>query len=271
MSPTLQAFVRLTLATAAVLLLAFGFALWMKAPFAVRMWPWADGKLSYLWISSILLSQGATVLWWAVSMELNAACGGALGLAAMHSGIAIYMGYLYTLRHQRVLLAWAATAAFLAAGAVLLFFAGRRVPWRERAPLNRFMRLSFLLFVLALTLASAMLLLRAPVVFPWRLNPDSSVIFGLPFLASAIFFLDAWLRPDVANARGQLLGFFVYDVVLIPPYLALWPKTRGGFRVALMTFLTVFVWSAALAIWLWAANRIRHTSTQRAAGAGQAA
>ncbi len=57
------------------------------------------------------------------------------------------------------------------------------------------MRFSFLVFALALFLATAMLLARAVVVFTWKLKPESSTMFGFLFLASAIYFFDGWLRP----------------------------------------------------------------------------
>jgi len=249
---------RLCLIIAAGWMLVFGAALWLRQPWAIALWPWADGKLSYLWISSILLSHGATLLWYAISLELNAACGAALGLAVMYIGIAGYMGRLYAQRNQRLLLAWVATTGVLALGALLLLYVGSHMALRETRSIPRFMRFSFLLFVIALGAASFLLLSRAPVAFPWKLNPDSSFIFGWPFVATGIFFADAWLRPSVGNARSQLLGFFVYDVVLIPPYLQLWPKTKDGYRAALLVYLIILFWSAVLAVWLWTANRPRH-------------
>ena len=42
------------------------------------------------------------------------------------------------------------------------------------------------------------------------------------------------------------------DMVLIPPCLRHWEKATGGFRISLVIYLIVLVWSAALAIWfLW--------------------
>jgi hypothetical protein len=118
-------------------------------------------------------------------------------------------------------------------------------------------RISFLIVSLALFLATMMLFLRAPIVFPWKLNRDSSFVFGCLFLASAFYFLDGWRRPGVANAQGQLFGFFVYDLVLIPPYLQQWPKTHGGFRISLMIYLSVLFLTAALALWFWLSPRAK--------------
>lgn len=251
LSPFARSALRIAISVVGLGLLGVGFVFWRKSPIALAMWPWPDGKLSYLFVSSIVLAEGATMIWTAASLELNAARGGALGLAGMTGGIAGYMGHLYRQRHQPVLLVWVVVNLLMAISSLVLFYMGRREPVRDVRPVHKFVRISFLLFSLALFTATTMLLLRAPVVFPWKLNRDSSFIFGCLFLASACYFFDGWLRPGVANAKGQLIGFFVYDVVLIPPYLEHWSKTQGGFRISLIIYLIVLFWSAALAVWFW--------------------
>lgn len=170
----------------------------------------------------------------------------------MSFGLAATTGVLYARRGGPVLLGWAVACGIVGAGAIGLALLGGRFERRDRRPVPSVVRVSFLVFSLALAAATALLLARAPVVFPWPLKPESSVMFGFLFLASAVYFFDGWLRPGVANATGQLLGFFVYDLVLLPPYFRHWPKTRGGFRVSLAIYLAVLIWSAALAVWfLW--------------------
>ncbi len=84
-------------------------------------------------------------------------------------------------------------------------------------------------------------------------------MFGLYFLASGAFFFDGWLRPSLANTRPQLLGFLVYDVTLIPPYLRHWSSASGGFRVSLALFLAVLISSALLAVWFFVTRGVRLT------------
>jgi len=189
--------------------------------------------------------------WVCVTRELNAVRGGSLGFAAMNAGISVFTGYLYGQRHQSLLTAWTIVCGVLAIGALVLFVMGAKYERRDVRPSPPVVRTSFLVFSVALFTATAMLLARRPIVFPWPLKPDSSVMFGFLFLASAIYFFDGWLRPSAANASGQLLGFLVYDIVLIPPYLHHWSKTLGGFRVSLVIYLIVLFWSAALALWFW--------------------
>ena len=136
------------------------------------------------------------------------------------------------------------------------------MPWWVRG--------TFLVSTLAFFAVGFMLLARAPVVFPWKLNPDSSVIFGCFFFAAGIYSLDNYLRPGGDNAKGELLGFFVYDLVLIPPYLEHWSNTQGGFRVSLIVYLIVLFWSAALAIWFWLSDLAKKGSDRPAASSRQA-
>lgn len=237
------------IALGALVFFFFGLGFWLRAPWALAHWPWPDGPLSYLFIASILIAEGATMAWVAVTLELRAARGGALGLAAMSTGIVVTMGSLYTQRGEGLLLGWALFWTVITLGALGLWAIGPRYPLRDSRPTPRIVRGSFLVFALALGIATTMLLFRAPVVFPWPLKPESSTMFGCFFLASAIYFFDGWLRPSAANATGQLLGFGLYDLVLLPRYLEHWPKTQGGFRVSLAIYLGVLIWSLLLAIW----------------------
>jgi hypothetical protein len=49
----------------------------------------------------------------------------------------------------------------------------------------------------------------------------------------------------------ELAAFFMYDLVLIPPYLQHWEKAQGGHRISLAVYLAVLFWSALLAVWVW--------------------
>lgn len=244
--------IRASLLTLSLGLLLVGFGFWFRADWALGLWPWPDGPLSYLFIASIVLAEGSTMAWTAASLKLHAARGGAVGFAAMNLGIAGYTFWLYSQRHELLLLNWAIVCSSLGICSILLFMIGGKYPRFNNPPSPLFVRQSFLIFAVALFIATAMLFARAPVVFPWPLKPESSTMFGFLFLASAIYFFDGWLRPSLANSYGQLIGFLVYDIVLIPPYLRHWDKATGGFRISLVIYLIVLFWSAALAIWfLW--------------------
>lgn len=240
---------RFALVALAAVQLGIGAGFLMRAGWALALWPWPDTPLSHRFVASMLLAQGTTVAWVAWTMQLRAARGGILGFAFAAAGLGAYTALLYSQRGGDLLLGWAVACGILALGAALLFGLGGRIPRDPVRPIPTFVRFSFLVFAGALTVATVLLLVRAPIVFPWPLKPESSVMFGLLFLASAVYFLDGWLRPGHDNAVGQLLGFLVYDAVLIAPWLAHLPRTQGGFRVSMVIYLIVLGWSSLLAIW----------------------
>ena len=86
-------------------------------------------------------------------------------------------------------------------------------------------------------------------VFPWDLNPDSSVVFGCIFLGDAFYFLYALLRPRWGNAFGQLLSFLAYDLVLIVPFLLLVNTVKPDHMLGLIIYIAVLVYSGGLAVY----------------------
>ena len=65
------------------------------------------------------------------------------------------------------------------------------------------------------------------------------------FLGSAVYFAYGLYRPVWGNAKGQLVGFLAYDLVLIVPFARLWPVAPS---LSLAVYLAVIVVSALLAI-----------------------
>ena len=54
----------------AILALAFGFVL--RIPLALSIWPWQDGRYSYLFIGSILAAVSAAAIWIGWTGEVGA-------------------------------------------------------------------------------------------------------------------------------------------------------------------------------------------------------
>ena len=245
-----RAIVRAGLVVGASALLVLGLGFLFKTDWAVALWPVKEGPLSYLFISSIILAQAVALGWTAYSLELNFARAGVAGFAAMNAGFV-----LFAIAHFRqapsLMLGWIVVCGLMFLGSMTLFFIGGRYPKVDRRPVPGLVTWSFLILTLALAVATVMLLTRAKIVFPWPLKPETSLLFGMFYFASIAYFFDAWLRPGMGNCLGQLAAFFVYDIVLIPRYLAHWPKTQGGFRISLAIYLAVLFWSALLAIWIW--------------------
>jgi hypothetical protein len=69
------------------------------------------------------------------------------------------------------------------------------------------------------------------------------------FLGAATYFAYGFLRPTWDNAVGQLAGFLAYDIVLIVPFLSRLSAIEDRFRIGLIAYLAVVLYSAALAGW----------------------
>ena len=122
------------------------------------------------------------------------------------------------------------------------------MPLNDSRPTPLPVRLSFGIFIITLLLAGSALVLRLP-VFPWDLNPNSSVIFGCIFLGDAFYFLHALLRPGWHNALGQLLSFLAYDLVLIVPFVWLFNTVKPDHFISLIVYIAVLVYSGGLAVY----------------------
>lgn len=232
-----------------VLLLAFAAAYVFQVPWATGTWPWTDGRLSYIFLGSIQAAIAASLIWIGLSGEWGALAAGALNMLVMAGGMAVFLfglaaqgdgGYLW------IYAGWCAVFALLNVGLLLWSW---RYAIRDPRPTPRLVRLSFVGFAAVLLVVGGMLLARVPNVFPWPLNPDSSVMFGWIYIGAACYFLYAVVYPRWHNARAQLWGFLAYDVVLLPPFLAHFAEVKPEHSLSLTIYVAVLVYSAALAIY----------------------
>ena len=72
-------------AAAANLAVATAFAL--QTPWALELWPWDTGRLSYLFLASMLAAVGVAAAWIALSGETSSLPAGFLNLAVTLAGI----------------------------------------------------------------------------------------------------------------------------------------------------------------------------------------
>jgi hypothetical protein len=230
---------------ALVLAFAVGYALQM--PWATGTWPWPDGRLSYIFVGSILAAIAAGLLSVGLSETWGTAAAGAINLAVMSGGMSIFL-LLVAVRengwHLWAYAVWCAVFALLSVG--VLSWSWRHVD-RDPRPMPQLVRASFAGFAATLLVVGGLLLLRVP-VFPWPLHPDSSVMFGWIFVGDAFYFLYGVLYPLWHNARGQLWSFLAYDAFLIPPFLAHFAEVEPRYRLNLIVYMSVLVYSAGLAI-----------------------
>lgn len=229
-----------------VLALAVGYAL--QTSWATSTWPWPDGRLSYIFIGSILAAIAAGVIWIGLSGEWGALAAGAINLAVMSGGMSIFLARVAVQEEGWYLWAYAAWCAIFALLNVGILLWSRRHVIRDPRPTPRLVRISFVGFATTLLVVGGLLLLRVS-VFPWPLNPDSSVMFGWIFIGDAFYFLYGVLHPLWNNARAQLWSFLAYDIVLIPPFLAHFAEVDPEQLLSLIVYMMVLVYSAILAIY----------------------
>lgn len=241
-------FFRYLLLAGGLFALVFAFGFVFQAPFALRVWPWPDGRLSYLFIGSIFAAVSAAALWIGWTGDLGALPAGSLNLFVIEVTAAIYFMMLVQRDARTELLPFAIGAFILAIVSAGFFLWSRRLDLHDSRPTPMFIRVSFGIFFASLIFAGTALVLRVP-VFPWELNPDSSVIFGCIFLGDAFYFLYALLVPRLSNAIGQLLSFLAYDLMLIGPFLQLFNTVAPEFRTSLIVYVCVLLFSGAVAVY----------------------
>ena len=67
--------------------------------------------------------------------------------------------------------------------------------------------------------------------------------------------MTALRSPRWHSARGQLLGFLAYDLILIGPFLAHFNTVNPVHRLSLTIYTLVLVYSGALAVYYLFVNK----------------
>jgi hypothetical protein len=230
-----------------LMVLAVGY--FFQIPLATQSWPWPDGRLSYIFIASVLAAVAVAAIWIGFAQEWGALAAGALNVFVTSSGMALFFLNLQGREGRASLLPYLLLFALVAACSMVVFLWSRRIPIRDTRPTPRPVRWSFVVFIVLLFVAGGALIARVPNVFPWPLNPDSSVMFGCIFLGDACYFLYSLLIPRWHNAKAQLLSFLAYDLMLILPFLQHFSAVQPPHRLSLVIYTAVLVYSGVLAFY----------------------
>lgn len=229
--------------------LCAGFA--FHLPWALSLWPWEDGKLSYLFIASICAGIALPVLWIGLAEEYAAVQAGALDFALMYVGLLATLIITYPAVQEWVdpsLAIGLCTASLLLN--LGLYIWSRKFSFKYDQPIPALLRFSFGLFFLALVIVGISLVLRLPHIFPWPLKPQTSIVFGWIYLGAAMYFLYGLIYPVWGNVKGQLAGFLAYDLLLIWPFIQHLTNTvKPEHQLSLLVYLSVLIYSAVLAIY----------------------
>ena len=211
----------------------------------VRIWPFLGYGLTPVFLASILAAIAAPLIWIGLTGEFAALRGGAANLLVSGGGIAAYGWSQSPGDPAGRVQTFAAVQLSVAGVALLLLVASQRAAWRDDRPMPLPVRIAFAGFGLGLVAVGTALVLRYD-LFPWPLDDDTSIVYGLIYLGAAVYFAYGLWRPVWGNAKGQLVGFLVYDLVLIVPFARLWFSSPS---LSLAVYLGVIAGSALLAIW----------------------
>ena len=107
--------IRILTFIAGLVILALGFGFIFRVPLALRLWPWEDGRYSYLFVGSILAAASAAALWIGRTGELGVLPAGSLNIFVIALSTSIYFFNLAS--NGRSLL-----NALLSAAIISLFF-----------------------------------------------------------------------------------------------------------------------------------------------------
>lgn len=249
----MQTSVRVVLLVLVALGMVLGIGFYGQFSWATSLWPWPDSYLSYVFLSSYVIAIAGGVLWVALSGSLGAVKGGLINLEVATAGMALFLFQQAPTNHAVLPLALFCIVAFVTF--VTTSWVIRREPIQDLRPTPLLVRVSFVVFIVALIASGVALLLNDPTIFPWSLRAETSVIIGWAFLGAACYFLYGALRPRWDNAGGQLLGFLGYDLILIVPFLRHFANVPPGHTLSLIVYVIVLVYSGMLAIYYLFINR----------------
>jgi hypothetical protein len=242
--------------------LAIGFIFQMD--WATSTWPFETSRLSNFFLGSVLAAIAAAALWVAAAREWSA-----LRASGLFPLLALAAGAVYLISENETdagesLLPFAAGMAGGATVALALLLAGARVNLGDRRATPLLVRGSFALFALVLMAVGLALVLGTDDVMPWPVSDESGVMFGFILLGAASSYVYGTARPMWGYAYAPLLGFLVYDLVLLPPLIDQFSDVAPENETSLILYVAVLSYSAGLAAYyllispstrLWAHDR----------------
>ncbi|MFO1200598.1 MAG: hypothetical protein U1E86_26895 [Burkholderiaceae bacterium] len=227
--------------------LAVGY--FLQLPWALATWPWQDGRLGNIFVSSVLAAVAAAMLWIGLSAHFAGAAGGFLHLATMLGGAALELFRLGQERADPRLTSFALALAAAAAGSLAALAWARGRPLQDARRLPGALRVWCVLYMLIVIPAGIALIRLVPGIMPWPLEPESSTLYGWIFVAAAWSFAYPLLKPAVEHIRVGLFGFLAYDAVLIPPFLRHFDAVRPELRTSLSLYVVALSVSMAVSIY----------------------
>ncbi|MCI0711545.1 MAG: hypothetical protein L0154_15425 [Chloroflexi bacterium] len=226
----------------------FAISFFLRLPFAVDLWPFeGTTPLSFIFLSSIFAAAAASTFWAVASGNHGALAGIGLDYVFILVPFAIHAFQLGANQDNSSLTTFAVVCVLGALFGMGLLLGSIRIPIEASPPMPTLVRWSFVAFIIALLIVALSMIFKEPNVIPWAVTPDLSVLIGWIFFGAAAYFAYSLLRPSWFNSAGQLVGFLVYDIVLIEPFLSRLPTVASEHRLSLIIYTTVVIYSGLLA------------------------
>ena len=214
----------------------------------IRLWPFeGTTPLTYTLLASFIIASAASTIWVAVSGAFGALAGIGLDTVTMLSSAAIASFWLGSVNGKANYFLFGIVCVIGVLFGFTLLIWGLLTPLPTHPRMPALVRISFVIFVVALVIAAGLLVLNTPNVIPWKITPELSLLIGLMFLGAAAYFVYGLLRPRWANAGSQLAGFLAYDLVLIVPFLNRLQVIPAEQRISMILYLIVVIYSGLIA------------------------
>ncbi len=237
-------------------LLVVGIGFVLHVPWITVLWPETSryaGELTDVFVGSIFVAIGSSVAYGLWRGERSAAMPGLLALAVLFGTMAITL--LEVTFAPGNYLAFILPLVPLTFLMIAMLVASIRTPRIENEPAPIVARFIFVGFAVVLVIASGLLMARVPNAFPWPLPPLTSALYGCLFFGVAFNYATCAWRGRLIDAKMSMVGFFLYDVILIGPLLGRFASAPPEQMPSLYFYVFVLVFSAAVTIWLFLRDR----------------
>lgn len=241
--------VRAGLLMAAAILIGLAIAFALRVSPATSLWPLPDGPASFSFMAAILAGSAAPLVWIAISGEWAALAGYGLAFSVICGGMGLSAIAMSFAGDGPNLVPFGLAFVALAIVCVAIGHWGRRQKLIDRRVTPRAVRLGFAIETVVLAGVGAALIIRFPNTLPWSLEPETSTLYGWVFLGLSLYYAFSLRRRAWHHARGQLLGFLAYDILLIGPLLSRVSGIEPQFVLGLGAAIGIVLVSGALGIW----------------------
>jgi hypothetical protein len=246
----MKKFPRYTLYLICLVQAGLAVAFFVQAPFVIKFWPFeGTTQLTFIFISSIYAAAAASTFWTTATGNYGALAGIGLDYLVMLTPVSMLLFQMAADSTDFMLTVYGIAFLFAALFGLGLMLYSMRIPFNKDIKLPAPVRISFIIFIVALLVVSISLILKIPNIIPWAITPQLSVVIGWMFFGAMTYFIYTLMRPSWLNAAGQLAGFLAYDLVLILPFLTRLPTVAPERRMGLIVYTVVLIYSGALAIY----------------------